>query len=75
MLICGISKEQSSNVLDIRTPTMWDARLKERAPQAYVNYWEDHLFHGHQRSKIVLHYQPLKLNTYPPVVVVHKFFG
>ena len=32
-------------------------------------------FCSHQRSKIVLHYQPPKPNTYPPVVVVHKFFG
>ena len=48
---------------------MWDARLKGRAPRAHVNCWEDHLFHGHQRSKIVLHYQPPKPNTYPPVVV------
>ena len=27
------------------------------------------------KKKIVLYYQPLKPNTYPPVVVVHKFFG
>ena len=27
-----------------------------------------------ERSKIVLHYQPLEPNTYPPVVVEHKFF-
>ena len=27
------------------------------------------------KKKIVLHYQPPKPNTYPPVVVVHKFFG
>jgi hypothetical protein len=75
MLACGIPKEQSLNLLDIRTLTMRDARLKGRAPRAHVNCWEDHLFHGHQRSKIVLHYQPLKSNTYTPVVVVHKFFG
>ena len=73
--LVGILKEQSLNLLDIQTPTMQDARLKERVPQALINCWEDHLFHGHQRSKIVLHYQPLKLNTYPPVVIVHKFFG
>ena len=54
---------------------MWDARLKGRAPRAHVNCWEDRLFHSHQRSKIVLNYQPLKPNTYPPVVVVHKYFG
>ena len=53
---------------------MRDARLKGRAPWAHVNCWEDHLFHSHQRSKIVLHYQSPKPNTYPPVVVVHKFF-
>ena len=53
---------------------MRDARLKERAPRAHVNCCEDHLFHGHQRSKIVSHYQPLKPNTYPLVVVVNKFF-
>ena len=75
MFVCGIPKEQSLNLLDIRTPTMWDARLKGRAPWALVNCWEDHLFYGHQRNKIVLHYQPPKPNTYPPVVVVHKFFG
>jgi hypothetical protein len=63
------------NLLDIRTLTMWDARLKGRALRAHVNCWEDHLFHGHQKSKIVLHYQQPKPNTYLPVVVVHKFFG
>ena len=50
-------------------------KVERRAPQEHVNCWEDHLFHGHQRSKIVLHYQPLMLNTYPSVVVVHKYFG
>ena len=54
---------------------MRDAKLRERAHRAHVNYWEDHLCLGHQRSKIVLHYQPPKPNTYPPVVVVHKYFG
>jgi hypothetical protein len=54
---------------------MWDARLKGKALRALVNYWEDHLFLDHQRSKIVLHYQLLKPNTYLPVVVVHKYFG
>jgi hypothetical protein len=33
------------------------------------------LSHGHLRSKIVLHFQLLKLNTLPPVVVVHRYFG
>jgi hypothetical protein len=75
ILVCGIPKEKSLNLLDIQIPNMRDARFKGRAPRAYVNCWEDHLFHGHQRSKTVLHYQPLKPNTYPPVVVVHKFFG
>ena len=75
MLVCGISKEQSLNLLDIRTPTIRDARLKKRVHWAFVNCWKDHLFHGHQRSKIVLHYQLSKPNTYPPVVVVHKYFG
>ena len=65
----------SLNLLDIQTPTIRDAMLKGRAPQTHVNCWEDHLFHDHQRSKIVLHYQPPKLNTYPLVVVVHKYFG
>jgi hypothetical protein len=32
---------------------MWDARLKGRAPRAHVNCWEDHLFHGHQRNRII----------------------
>ena len=75
MLVCGIPKEQNLNLLDIQTPTMQDSRLKGRAPRAHVNCWEDHLFYGHQRSKIVLYYQPSKPNTYPPIVVVHKFFG
>jgi hypothetical protein len=34
MLVCGIPKEQSLNLLDIHTLTMRDARLKEKAPQA-----------------------------------------
>jgi hypothetical protein len=37
MLVCGIPKEQNLSLLDIQTPTMRDARLKEKAPQAYVN--------------------------------------
>ena len=59
----------------IRTPIIHDVKWKERVPQTLVNCWEDHLFHGYQRSKIVLDYQPPKPNTYPPVVVVHKYFG
>jgi hypothetical protein len=35
------------------TPTMRDASLKGRAPLTHVNCWEDHLFHGHQRSNNV----------------------
>ena len=50
-------------------------KVERKSTSGNVNYWEDHLFHGHQRSKIVLHYQPPKPNTYPPVVVVHKYFG
>ena len=30
---------------------MRDARLKGRVPRAHVNYWEDHLFHGHQKKQ------------------------
>ena len=75
MLVCGIPKEQILSLLDIRTSIMWDAKWKEIAHRAHVNYWEDHLFFGHQRSKIVLHYQPPKPNTYPLVIVVHKYFG
>ena len=32
---------------------MQDARLKGRAHRALVNYWEDHLFHGHQKQNSV----------------------
>ena len=45
-------------------------KVEKRAHRAHVNCWEDHLFLGHKRSKIVLHYQPPK-----PIVVVHNFFG
>ena len=48
-------------------------KVERKSTRAHVNCWEDHLFHGHQRSKIVLHYQPPKPNAYPPVVVVHKY--
>ena len=75
ILVCGIPKEQSLSLLDIRTPTIRDARLKKRVHWAFVNCWKDHLFHGHQRSKNVLHYQPPKPNTYLSVVVVCKYFG
>jgi hypothetical protein len=54
---------------------MRDARLKGKTLRGLVNCWEDHLFHGHQRSKIVLHYQPPKLNIYLSVAIVHRFFG
>ena len=72
MLVCGIPKVQSLNLLDILIRTMRDAKLREVAHRAHVNYWEDHLFHGHPRSKIVLHYQRPKRNTLRLVVVVHK---
>jgi hypothetical protein len=75
MLVCGIPKELSLSLLDIPIRIMRDAKLREEAHHARVNYWKDHLFLGHQRRKIVLHFQPPKLNTMPPVVVVHKFFG
>ena len=68
-------KVQSLNLLDISTRTMRDAKLREEAHRAHVNYWEDHLSHGHPRNKIVLHYQPLKRNTLRPTVVVHKSYG
>ena len=48
MLNCGIPKEQDLSWLDIQTPIMRDAKLRERAHRAHVNYWEDHLFLGHQ---------------------------
>ena len=50
-------------------------KVEGRAPQAHVNNWEDHLFYGHQRSKIVLHSQPPKRSTFQPVVVVLNYFG
>ena len=50
-------------------------KIERKSTSGTCNCWEDHLFHGHKRSKIVLHYQPPKPNTYPPVVVVHKYFG
>jgi hypothetical protein len=75
MLVCGIPKELSLSILDIPIRIMWDVKFREEPHRAYVNYWEDHLSHGHPRSKIVLHFQPPKPNTLPPVVVVHKFFG
>ena len=75
MLDYGIPKVQDLSLLDIRIRIMRDAKLRERAHRAHVNYWKDHLCHGHQKNKIVLYYQPPKPNTYPPVVVVHKYFG
>jgi len=68
-------KVQNLNLLDIPIRTMRDAKLKEEAHWAHVNYWEDHLSHGHPRNKVVLHYQPPKRNTLRPVVVVHKSYG
>ena len=50
-------------------------KVERKSTSGTWNCWVDHLFHGHQRSKIVLHYQPSKPNTYPPVVVVYKYFG
>jgi hypothetical protein len=47
MLDYGILREQSLSWLDIQTLIMRDARLREGAHRAYVNYWEDHLFLGH----------------------------
>jgi hypothetical protein len=75
MLVCGIPRVQDLNLLDTRIRTMPEAKLKEEAHHAHVNCWEDNLFHGHPRSKIVLHFQPPKPNTLPPLVVVHKSYG
>jgi hypothetical protein len=36
MLVCGIPKEKSLSLSDIRTSTMRDARLKGRAAWAHV---------------------------------------
>jgi hypothetical protein len=74
MLFYGISKELSLSLLDILIRIMWDAKLREKALWAHVNYWKDHFSHGHPRSKIVLYFQLPKLNTLPPVIVVHKYF-
>jgi len=75
MLVCGIPKVQSLNLLDILIRTMQDAKLKEEAHREHVNYWEAHLSHGYPRNKIVFHYQLPKQNTLRPVVVVHKSYG
>jgi hypothetical protein len=75
MLDCGILRGLVLSLLDIRTPTMEVARSIERAQVGLANYLENHLFHGPQRNKIVLHYQLPRLNTLVPVVVVHNCFG
>jgi hypothetical protein len=74
MLVCDIPKELNLSLLDIPIQIMRDAKLREEALRAHVNYLEDHLSYGHPRSKIVLHFQPLKSNILPLVVVVHKYF-
>ena len=38
---------------DISIRIMRDVKLRERAHWAHINYWEDHLCLGHQKSKIV----------------------
>jgi hypothetical protein len=38
MLDCGIPKGQNLSWLDIRTPIMRDAKLREGAHWAHVNY-------------------------------------
>jgi hypothetical protein len=56
MLDSGIPKGLSLSLLDIPIRIMRDAKLREEALWAHVNYWEDHLSHDHPRSKIVLHF-------------------
>ena len=51
MLDCGIPKVQSLNLLDILIWIMRDAKLRERAHRAHVNYWEDHLCLDHKETK------------------------
>ena len=75
MLDYGNPKEQDLSWLDIQTPIMPDAKLRERAHWAHVNYWKVHLCLGHQRSKIVYHFQPLKRSTFRSVVAVLNYFG
>ena len=36
MLNCGIPKELDLSLLDIRTPIMWDAKLRKRVHRAHV---------------------------------------
>jgi hypothetical protein len=43
MLVSGIPEELSLSLLDIPIRIMWDAKLREEALRAHVNYWEDHL--------------------------------
>ena len=46
-------KEARFELIGYSDSDMRDAKLRERAHRAHVNYWEDHLCLGHQRSKIV----------------------
>jgi hypothetical protein len=40
MLVCGIPKGLSLSLLDIPIRIMQDAKLREEALRAHVNYWE-----------------------------------
>jgi hypothetical protein len=68
-------KGSNFELIGYLTPTMRDARWIGRAHRAHVNCLEDHLYHGHQRSKIVWHSLPPKPNIFSWVVVVHNCFG
>jgi hypothetical protein len=57
------------------TPTMWGAKLIERAPPVVVNFLEDLLFHGLLKSKIPVLSLPPRRNIYRPIIVVHNYYG
>ena len=50
-------------------------RLIGKTPPVVVNFLEDLLYHGHQRSKIPWLFQPPKRNISQPEVVVHNCYG
>jgi hypothetical protein len=56
-------------------PIMPDAKWIGRVPTRLANSFNDPLYLGLQRNKILLPYPRPKRSMSPPVVIVHNYFG
>src|SRR5438132_6224544 len=73
VLACGIPKVLTSSCLAIPIRILPGVKLTERAQRGDANYLGDIWYLGVLRNKILLLYQPPKLNILPSELVALKF--